>query len=137
MRLGAKRTLEPFEQPRRDIHLGTAVDTTGVVMGLPGVNPLVGIAPAPTIETSNDLMLGHGVECAVDRGQRHGPGGFGLHMSLGFLCGAMGCRVAERLTDSEALLGQSEPDLAQSQFNGYPERHAVPRSRVEGSVAER
>lgn len=137
MRLGAKRTLEPFEQPRRDIHLGTAVDATGVVVGRAGVDPLVGVAPAPTIEASNDSMFGQGVERAVDRGQRHGPGGFGLHVSLEFLRGAMGCRVAERLTDSEALLRHSESDLAQSQFNGYPARHAVPRSHVEGSVAGR
>ncbi len=68
MRLRAKRTLEPFQQPRRDIHLGTAVDATSVVMGLPGVDPLVGVASAPTIEASNDSMLGQGVECAIDRG---------------------------------------------------------------------
>ena len=106
-------------------------------MGLPGVDPLVGVASAPTIEPSNDSMLGQGVERAVDRGQRHRPGGFGLHVSLELLRGAMSGRVAERLADSEALLRHSESDLAQSQFNGYPARHAVLRSRVEGSVAGR
>ena len=51
-------------------------------------------------------------------------------MGLEFLRGAMSCRVAERLADGRCSV-TSESDLAQSQFNGYPARHAVPRSRVE------